>query len=685
MRIIGVDTGGTFTDFIYQDAPAGSGGQTTETDGPLVWKAHKRLSTPDDPSRAALEGVAEIVRLTGWTDFRITHGSTVATNAILERKGAACALITNAGFEDVIEIGRQNRSRLYDLRYRKSPHIVPASLRFGLSCRTDADGAAVSPLDPEELLRLREALARSGAVSAAVCLLFSYLDPSMERAVGEALAPLGLSVSLSHEILAEFREFERTSTTVVNAYVAPVMAGYVERFDRAAGPGRLRIMQSNGGAISASTAMREPVRTILSGPAGGAAGALLAGRAAGCERLIAFDMGGTSTDVCLIDGELPMTMESEIAGYPVKAPMIAIHTVGAGGGSIARLDPGGALLAGPHSAGADPGPACYGKGEEVTVTDANLYLGRLVPERFLGGAMRLYPDRAARAIETLAARAGLSPRALAEGVLDVANANMERAIRVISVERGHDPREFALFSFGGAGGMHCAFLARLLGIREVLVPKNPGILSAVGMAAADVIKDYSLTVMRDGRLTAKQELEALFAPLEERAAKEMAGEGFGAADVRFERALDMRYLGQSFEIVTPFVEDFAEAFEALHERVYGYRNAGRGLQAVNIRLRASASPEKPRFAEAGNLTPDIPDAAFLGETRTVFDGREFATRVVDRERLLPGNALSGPAILTEMSATLVVPPFARAAIDAFGNCRVRLAPGAPGDERRTRP
>lgn len=656
MRIIGVDTGGTFTDFIYQDG--------------CVWRAHKRLSTPHNPAEAVIAGLAEIARLTGDGPdrrVRLVHGSTVATNAILERKGVKTALATNAGFEDVIEIGRQNRLRLYDLRYQKKPHIVPKELRFGLSCRTGADGESLTAPDPAELARMAEAFTASGAQSVAVCLLFSYLDPAQEDAVRDALAALGIPVSLSHEILSEFREFERTSTTVVNAYVSPIMTRYVADLQAAVGDGGLRIMQSNGGAISAETAMRESVRTILSGPAGGACGALLTGQTAGHDRLIAFDMGGTSTDVCLIDGGLPLTLESSIEGYPVKTPMIDIHTVGAGGGSIARIDPGGALTVGPESAGADPGPICYGKGRGITVTDANLFLGRLVPEYFLGGGMRLETKRAAEAIRGMAAQANLSPEELAEGILDVANANMERAIRVISVERGYDPGEFTLFSFGGAGGMHCAFLARLLSIPRILIPKNPGILSAVGMAAADVIKDYSLTVMRGGAASTFAGIEALFAPLAERGAADLAAEGFTPDEIVIERSLDMRYQGQSFEIVTPFEEDFIERFEALHERAYGYRNPGRGTEIVNIRLRARGRPETPEFEHAAELTPRMPDEAVLGETETVFDGRRQQTTILDRERLLPGNEISGPAILVELSSTLVIPPFARGRVDAYGN------------------
>ena len=443
--IVGVDTGGTFTDFVYA-TPGGLG-------------VHKVLSTPDDPSRAVLHGLAHIRAHAQGATLEVVHGSTVATNAILERKGVKTVLVTTAGFEDVLEIGRQDRPALYDLRAPRPPALVPASRRFGVAGRIGADGRELEPLDMaglEEVVRaVAECVTGQGAESVAVCLLFSFLDPSHEDAVRRALAgselTRGLPVSVSHEILAEFREYERTSTTVVNAYVAPRMDRYLARLQESV-PGPLRVMQSNGGSISAALARAEPVRTILSGPAGGAVGALEAARLAGFQRCMALDMGGTSTDVCLMDGSLPMTTESGIGGLPVRLPMIDIHTVGAGGGSIASLDAGGALTVGPASAGADPGPACYGRGGPVTVTDANLFLGRLVPERFLGGAMRLDPDLVAGPMRDLAARAGMDERALAEGILTVADAGMERALRVISVERGFDPRGFTLLGFGGGRG-----------------------------------------------------------------------------------------------------------------------------------------------------------------------------------------------------------------------------------------
>lgn len=661
MLIIGVDTGGTFTDLIYRDSSG--------------WHVHKLLSTPDNPARAVLDGLAAVsgAAFDGSEARRIVHGSTVATNAILERKGVPTALVSTRGFEDVIAIGRQNRSRLYDLAFRREAPIVPEALRFGVGGRILNTGEEYAPLDEEAAQEVARAIRESGVESVAVCLLFSFANPDHERRLGELLRrETGLPVSLSHEIVAEFREFERCSTTVVNAYVSPKMRRYLSFLqERLAPQDTLRIMQSNGGSISAATAMHESVRTILSGPAGGVVGALEIGRLAGFDKCITFDMGGTSTDVSLLDGALSMTLETSISGYPVKTPMLDIHTVGAGGGSIAWLDAGGALAVGPESAGADPGPVCYGKGERITVTDANLFLGRLVPEHFLGGAMRLHTERLEAPMGALARDLGLTPQELAQGVLDVANATMERAIRLISVERGFDPREFTLFTFGGAGALHAADLARLLHMPRVLVPRNPGILSAIGMLLADVIKDYSQTVMLMAHETHPQELAAHFSPLERRAREELAAEGVDPARVVLEHALDMRYEGQSFEIVTPLVrksqEGQSEAFHQLHERLYGYRNQARKVEIVNVRLRARGLPEKPAF-EARPLGGETPPAgALLGERQVHYNGAALPSKVYQRELLEPGNRLQGPAILVEYSSTVWVPPFATLQVDAWGN------------------
>src|SRR5262249_35875669 len=452
---------------------------------------------PDD---AVMQGFE---RLESSSVKEVIHGSTVATNALLERKGAHTALLTTEGFEDVIVIGRQTRRELYNIFVTRPEPLVPNELRFGVRERMLYDGSVEQPLDREHLGNVIDELRKKDVESIAVSLLYSFANNTHENAVLTPLQPLGLPVSLSSHILPEYREYERTSTTVSNAYLAPVMSRYLLRLHLRLGamgsdPVRLRVMQSNGGAVQSLTAASAPVRTILSGPAGGVVGAFHVGQVCGYSQLITFDMGGTSTDVSLCENEIKVTHESQIDGMPVGVPMMDIHTVGAGGGSIAELDAGGALKVGPESAGADPGPICYGKGERLTVTDANLILGRLLPSFFLGGTMRLATDRIAPALRRLEwTRRWKNSEELAQGVVDVVNNNMEQPIRLISVERGYDPRDFTLVCFGGAGGLHAASLARNLGMRRVVVPQYPGALSALGLLLADVRKDYSRTLLID--------------------------------------------------------------------------------------------------------------------------------------------------------------------------------------------
>jgi len=649
--IIGVDTGGTFTDFVYKQGD--------------TWGVYKVLSTPSNPAEAVLNGLNDLAH---GKKKQIIHGSTVATNAILERNGAKTALITNKGFEDIIEIGRQNRTRLYDLSFRKEPHIIPSDLRFGLPGRMLQTGEELMPLDIQKAETLAGRLKDLDVESVAVCFVFSYVNPCHEQKIRELLAPLGLELSLSHEILAEFREFERTSTTVINAYVSPKMQRYIGHLIEELGrKDSLGIMQSNGGSISAETAMKESVRTILSGPAGGAVGAYEIGKMAGYSKLISFDMGGTSTDVSLIDGNLSLAFETTISGYPVKVPMIDIHTVGAGGGSMASFDEGGALKVGPESAGADPGPICYGQGDSITVTDANLYLGRLIPEHFLGGGMTLKEKRLGLYFETMAQKVGLSSRELAQGILDVVNTTMEKAIRIISVEKGYDPREFTLFSFGGAGGMHAAFLARLLNIPKVLIPPNPGTLSAMGVVMADVIKDYSLTIMKKQENVTAKLLSQGFEEIERKGQEDLRAEKIPDGQIMLERYLDMRYDGQSYEIMVPFDEDYVERFHARHEKTYGYKNPDKTVEIVNIRLRARGRPEKPRFQKQEKMGKAPPSEAFLGDKPVVFDQRRMRTKIMARDKLNSGNRIHGPAVLVEYSSTIAIPPFAHAFVDEYGN------------------
>ncbi len=650
MEIIGVDTGGTFTDFIYKQ-----NGQ---------WGVFKLLSTPSNPAESVLKGLKT---LTGATEFQVVHGSTVATNALLERKGAVTALVTNQGFEDIVAIGRQNRSELYNPGYRKPTPMVPSSLCFGVDCRITSSGDRERPFDENSAALVVKQLEQAQVESVAVCFLFSYLDPGDEIRMAQLIRELNIPVSLSHKILGEFREYERTSTTLINAYVSPVMRRYIRHIQKALKTKAFRIMQSNGGTISAAASMTESVHTILSGPAGGAVGAFETGRMAQRDKLISFDMGGTSTDVALLDGALPLTSESFIAGFPVKVPMIDIHTVGAGGGSLLSINPQGAFKVGPESAGAYPGPICYGRGDQITVTDANLFLGRLVPDHFLGGTMPLDSDRLNRFFEATAEQTGLTPTALAQGVISVANAVMEKAIRVISVERGFDPSEFTLFSFGGAGGLHAVDLARLMNIPTVMIPKNPGTLSAMGMLMADVIKDYSLTVMIEQAPGLFHKLDQCFAPLIATGLEELGAEGFDPESVIIEQYLDMRYKGQSFELMVPFDPDYEKSFHRLHEKSYGYASRNKAVEIVNIRLRARGVSEKPAFAPEPFLGQDPDAAAFVGKRQVIFDSVPQDTDLILRALLGHGNRIPGPAIVLEYSATVVIPPGALGEVDNFGN------------------
>ncbi len=574
---LGTDTGGTFTDFvrIFGDE--------------LV--VHKMRSTPDDPSRAILAGIDELLQVGGSAE--IVHGSTVATNAVLERKGARVALVATEGFQDVLRIGRQTRPELYNIFVPPPRRIVDAELTFGLVERLDADGRVLEPVDENGLVSVITTLGDRQAEMVAVCLLHAYANPEHERLVAARLRDAGLRVSASHEVLAEYREYERWSTTVVNAYVTPLIDRYLGELEARLGSTRLSIMQSNGGSIAAGAARAQAVRTVLSGPAAGVVGARAVARAAGFERIITFDMGGTSTDVSLVDDVIAMTTEAKIGDFPVRLPVIDIHTVGAGGGSIARVDSGGALRVGPDSAGADPGPVCYGAGEQLTVTDANLLLGRLDPQFFFGGRMTLDKQRVERIGRGVAARLQLSLPELAEGIVRVANANMERAIRVVSIERGHDPRRFALVAFGGAGGMHACEIARRLELPSVVVPRHAGVLSALGMLVADVVRDYSASVLRPTAQLAAGDLDRALAPLVRQAHEELAREGFGRLWRKVETLVDVRYVGQSYEITLPMARDYRVRFDVEHGRLYGYSNPERATEVVAVRVRGTGITQKP--------------------------------------------------------------------------------------------
>jgi N-methylhydantoinase A len=651
---VAIDTGGTFTDCVWIEA------------GEL--RVRKLASTPRDPGQALLDAIAQ----TGPSASEVRHGTTVGTNALLERTGARVAFVTTAGFEDTIVIGRQARPHLY--RWSNPPRVelAPDGMRFGIAERTLPDGGILLAPTAAALEQLARAVAAVQPQAIAVSLLFSFANPANERAVARALEPLGLPISLSHRILPEFREYERGSTVLLNAYLAPKMGSYLSgleaRLHRGRGA-RLHVMQSSGGIASAALAAREPVRTILSGPAGGVVGAWQVARQAGFDRILTFDMGGTSTDVALVDGRGPQTTrESQILGLPVGVPMLDIHTVGAGGGSLAGFDDGGALTVGPASAGADPGPICYGRGTLPTVTDANLILGRLDPSGLLGGGFALDPARTRLYFDRAKARLP-SAEAFADGICRLAEATMEKALRVISVERGFDPREFTLVSFGGAGPLHACALAEGLEIPRVLVPRLPGALSALGILSSDLVKDYSRTVMEPVKDRLGPRLTQAFRQLETEGEHEMAAEGLRG---KIRRTMDIRYSGQGFELEVDAGAGFAESFHALHQQRYGYADRTRPLEVVNLRVRMTAPAAALSFTRQ-RPRPGDGRQAIQGRRPVWYSGKRSSATVYDRERLRAGDRLTGPAVVNEYSATTFLPPKWRLRVDSFLN--LILEPG----------
>jgi N-methylhydantoinase A len=653
--LVAVDTGGTFTDLVLL------------RDGKIT--TLKVPSTPADPSQAVLDGLRQL--LPTGVAFDMVHGSTVATNALLERRGSRVVLITNRGFEDVIEIGRQNRPQLYALVGHRLPPLVARVDRLGVAGRLGPEGEEIEPLDPAELRDLSARVAGHAPDAIAIALLHSYADPAHERAVATAVSSSALPVSVSSEIVPEFREYERTSTTVVNAYVAPIVDRYLGRLAAEAGADRTRIMGSNGGALPLERARREPVHTVLSGPAGGVVGALAWARRAGHDRVISFDMGGTSTDVSLLPGRPLRTREFEIAGQPVAIPVLDIHTVGAGGGSIARVDPGGSLRVGPRSAGAEPGPICYGRGgTDVTVTDAHVWLGRLPADAFLDGARKLDHEAIREPLAHLAVQLGTSPEDAAEGVIAVADAAMERALRVISVERGYDPVEFAVVAFGGAGGLHVADLTERLGARVAIVPPDPGLLSAYGMLASPVTQELSRTILTRGAAPdAGRLVHAALAELESDARGTMVAAGFDPGTVSVERWIDARYRGQSFELAVP-AEDWVSRFHEAHRERYGYARPESSVEAVTARV-VVASPPPPLAVATLPVANGTPPWT---STDVILGGRALLAKRVRRRDLRPGHRLTGPAVVQEYSGTTWLPPGWTLEVDPSG-CMHLMAGG----------
>jgi N-methylhydantoinase A/oxoprolinase/acetone carboxylase beta subunit len=632
---IGIDAGGTFTDFIV-----------VHDDGSI--ETFKLRSNPRSPAAVILAGLAQAA---GGKRVEVIHGSTVATNALLERKGARAALVTTAGFEDVIHIGRQNRPELYNLTPQLRSPIIPRSMCFGVRERAYFDGTIAQSPSVAEIARLKTRLRRARVESVAICFLHAYRNAENERRVATALEGIGY-LCASHDVCPEFREYERSSTTLINAYVGPLMEKYLGELER--GSHRIAIMQSNGGFMSMQEARRHSVRTVLSGPAGGVVGALEVATLSGFSRILGFDMGGTSTDVSLCDGRPRETLEASIGGLPVRIPMLDIHTVGAGGGSIARVDEGGLLRVGPESAGADPGPACYGTGSLPTVTDAHVVLGRIARDQLIGGGMRLDPGRAAAAVDSVARALKISRIAAAQGILRVANANMERAIRLVSVERGHDPRDFALVAFGGCGGLHGCEIAQELGIRTVLVPEHAGALSALGMLLADRVRDYAAGVLN------RSNLEREFTRLERIARKDLPG-------AELVRSADIRYTGQSYELTVPWLDDDPAApFHQEHQRVYGYSNPERAIEIVTIRVRARLPVEKPRLIS--KRTP--PRHAGKPLFRRIRSAGAWRDTPVYPRSSLTKLALRGPALIVDYGSTTLVPPGWRFSLDAFGSLKL---------------
>jgi N-methylhydantoinase A len=672
--LVGVDIGGTFTDFCLS------------AEGRL--SVHKVLSTPRDPAQAMLAGLAALSPHGLRSVRRVSHGSTVATNAILERKGAPTALITTLGFRDILAIGRQDRPCLYALQPRLPPTLIPRCWCYEVPERLDHTGAVLVPLDVDALDLTLDDIADQKVESVAVCFLHSYVNPAHEhlvraRILERALLPRD-RIALSCEVLPEFREYERASTVALEAYVRPVVSGYVQRLEdglaasregasarRQSGGSLLRIMKSDGGVISAQRARQYAVHTALSGPAAGVIGGFGLARRAGYDHVITLDMGGTSTDVSLCAGELTLRAGSEIDGLPLRTRMLDIETIGAGGGSIARLDAGGVLRVGPESAGAEPGPIAYGRGgDRVTVTDANILLGRLAPDRFLGGTMPLYVEPAREALASLAAQMALSAQDAALGIVEVANANIDRALRRVSVARGHDPRDFTLMAFGGAGPLHACEVAARLEIPRLLIPRYPGVLCALGLLMADVVLESSRSVLGPLRAESGAALWTVLEELLAQARDDLLQEGVSEASMAFQGLVDARYHGQSYELTIPFTgpstEQLLDTFHAAYAASYGHIMPEREVEVVNLRLQATGLVDKPLLQPDPVVENDGCDA-LLGQGSVVCDRSERPVSLYDRARLRPGAAFAGPALVFQMDSTVYVAPGWLGRVDGYHN------------------
>ena len=655
ITLIGVDTGGTFTDIVVVER---------KSDG-LGIRHCKILSDPTDPSGPIVAGLEQM----GLVDvpIQIIHGTTVGTNAVLEGKGAKVAYITSRGFSDVLSLGRQERQQVYRLQQPETNPPVPAELCFEVSTRIAADGSLLERADMIELEQLFKDLQASGAESVAINLLFSFLSPQEENRIAGQLGDRWF-VSCSSDVLPEVREYERGIATWLNASVGPVISGYLERLQARLPKAGIAVMQSSGTTIAAGQAAHQAVRLLLSGPAGGLAAARSLGQQVGTSRLMSFDMGGTSTDVALLNGDIPLTSQSRISSWPLSIPSVDIHTIGAGGGSIARVDRAGMLLVGPESAGANPGPVCYDQGgRQITVTDANVVLGRIPEDTLLGGYLPLDIQAAHKAMEKLAEDMNCSVLESAHGVVRLANEHMARALRVISVERGYDPAAYALLCFGGAGGLHACDLARLLNMQRIIIPARSGVLSAVGMLVSEPGRELSSAVLERLDELTDQDIEREFRALETEAVAQLAAEGCVAQDVRFRHQLELRYTGQSATIPVDWVKgsEHTEAFHAAHQQTSGLR-LPHTVELVNLRLSARA----PAILRSIDVEPEHRDTT-LGETIYVHE-LDRKVPFYHRDALKAGETMAGPVLVTESDATVWVQPGWVVIPDKWGNLFLQL-------------
>lgn len=664
---LSVDIGGTFTDFVYSD----ESGKIS---------SFKLPSTPGDPSLVIRSGLKQLPGKPGV----FIHGTTVATNTVLTRTGSRIAFVTTAGFKDILHIGRQVRPSLYDLTITRKPQLVPASLCFELDERVDSNGNIITPLQMKDLEVLTKKLQRKKVEAVAICFLFSYLNPKHERDAGMYLrSRLGIPVALSSELVPEFREFERASTTVMNAYLLNRVGEYLDNLRKSISRSGLSdyfVMQSSGGVALSRYVRDKPARTLLSGPAAGVSASAKLGELMGEPDLITFDMGGTSADVAsIMAGNIIWTSEGEVDSLPLKLPMVEIVTIGAGGGSIASKDPGGALLVGPESAGAEPGPVCYGKGgKKITVTDANLMLGIIDPRFFLGGRFPLHIDQAKKIARSFAGSLDFTIDELAEGVRSVVEANMQRAIAKVTIEKGLDPRRFALVAFGGAGPIHATALAQELKIPRVIVPVSPGTFSAYGLLLSDITLDHSRTYLADiGDTRVKTKIDTILNHQKASARKALWAQKVPEAGADFRASLDLRYKGQSYEVNVPLLDDLertVRAFHRLHESRFGYQMPDAKVELVNVRSSVTArrKTQLKKRRNTGRVKKSRARPEPLDIKTVMLDGNKYETAVFERTKLKPGLRLKGPVIVSDSGSTSLIPPGMDAEIDEYGNLVITI-------------